>query len=308
MQESIGARGWIGATLAFVAFITGAHAAEIVTLSSAATARLGLRTEPLKAVQHKEEIAAFAKVLDPGPLAQLISDLESQISAARTSAAELKRLRELRRTVSGAAAKDVEAAEAQAASDASKLRLLQRRVGLEWGPGVARLTDAQRRRLLDGLARGTLAIVHIDSPNNKGQDGARTAEIDVGDGSVQAKILGPARTSEPRLQSSGLIGVVAGPQAVKLSTGLTQSAHLAAGGGKEGVLLPGSAVVRYGGSDWTYVQTGAGQFERRQIVDGQPEKEGIFAIRGFRPGELVVVGGVAGLISADRGGPGGRAP
>ena len=300
------------AALALAAAPFAASAAEVVQLAPAAVARIGIRTEPLKSAQHKEEVAAFAKVLDPGPLAQLISDLETQEAAARASAAELKRLRELRRSVQGAAAKDVEAAEAQAVSDDSKLVLLRRRVGLEWGPGVERLSAAQRRRLLDGFAHGTLAIVHVDTPNNKGQKGARTVGVDINQGddtlTVTARVIGPARTAEPRLQSSGLIALVAGRDAVKLSNGLIQGAHITTGDGKTGVLIPKAAVVRYAGADWAYVRASTGAFERRQIVDGQTEKDGTFAAAGFRPGEEVVTGGVAGLLTADRGGPGGRAP
>jgi hypothetical protein len=102
--------------------------------------------------------------------------------------------------------------------------------------------------------------------------------------------------------------VVSGPQAVKLSNGLTLGAHITTGSGAPGVLIPKAAVVRYAGADWAYVQTGAGVFERREIEGGRPLKDGTFAAAGFKPGEPVVVQGVAGLLTADHGGPGGRAP
>jgi len=48
-----------------------------VTLSAAAQQRVGLSTQKLTTVQRSNEIDAFAKVLDPGPLVQSENDLET---------------------------------------------------------------------------------------------------------------------------------------------------------------------------------------------------------------------------------------
>src|SRR5689334_19883805 len=57
-----------------------------VTLDSAAQARLGLRTITLQSERRSAQIDAFAKVLDPGPLAQLETDLEAAEASALASA------------------------------------------------------------------------------------------------------------------------------------------------------------------------------------------------------------------------------
>ena len=146
---------------------------------------------------------------------------------------------------------------------------------------------------------GKAALVHVDSPSNAGQAGARTVRVDVGDGSVSGRVLGPARQAEPRLQSSGLIVEVSGPSAILLSIGLTQSAHIASGSPQVGVAVPRAAIIRYQGSVWAFVDRGGGRFERRLVQDPIPEDAGLFVAQGFSPGERVVVSGAGGLFAAE---------
>ena len=263
--------------------------------------RLGIKTTSLTSVRRKSQIDAFAKVLDPGPLAQLDSDLLTAVAAADASRAEAVRSKALNAAGGTVSAKDAEAAEAQAQSDAIHVAFLRKRLGLEWGVGLARLSDARREQLIRALAAGTAALVHVDTPSNAGQAGARTVDIDVGSDSAHGIVLGPARAAEPRLQSSGLIVEVTGPLAILLSVGLTQSAHIDTGGPQAGVVLPRGALIRYQGSIWAYVARPGDRFERRLVADGVPEKDGLFVPGGFSPGEAVVNEGAAGLFAAELG-------
>jgi hypothetical protein len=274
-------------------------AAAALDVTPALQARLGVTTTVLKAQTRKAQVDAFAKVLDPGPLAQLNSDLLTAVAAAKASSAEAARSQALHAAGGSVAAKDAEAAQAQARSDRLKVELLRQRVGLEWGPGIARLSDAQRERLVEGLSAGRLALVHVDTPSNAGQAGAHQVKIDVGTDSVSGVVLGPARAAEPRLQSSGLIVEVSGASAILLSVGLTQSAHIESGSPQSGVILPRGALVRYQGATWAYVVVGPGRFERRLAPDGQAVDDGLFVASGFKPGEAVASTGVSGLFAAD---------
>ncbi|MEI9892337.1 MAG: hypothetical protein WDN45_19390 [Caulobacteraceae bacterium] len=173
-----------------------------VTLEPQLQARLGVKTAAVKSQRRSAQIDAFAKVLDPGPLAQLQSDLEAAEAAASASAAEARRATALNASGGTVAAKDAEAATAQARNDAAHVQLLRHRIGLEWGPGLQHLNDARRKDLIRALANGQAALVHIDTPNNEGQAQARSVEIDIGDGQAHGELLGAARAAEPRLQSS----------------------------------------------------------------------------------------------------------
>ncbi|HEY5071068.1 MAG TPA: hypothetical protein VII63_03465 [Caulobacteraceae bacterium] len=261
--------------------------------------RLGVKTAALTAERSRSEVDAFAKVLDPGPLAQLDSDLMTAVAAAAASSAEAKRSQALNAAGGLIALKDTQAAVAAARSDAIHVAFLRRRLGQEWGPGIARLSDAQRARLVKALSVGSAALVHVDTPSNAGQEGARTVKIDIGEDShASGIVLGPARTSEPRLQSSGLIVEVTGPMAILLSIGLTQSAHIPTGSPQAGVILKRDALIRYRGATWAYVMHGA-RFERRLVEKGVPQEAGMFVPAGFSPGEQVVVEGAAGLFAAE---------
>ena len=287
--------------LVLVAMATPAAAGPVLSISPDAQHRLGVATATLTAQRRQVQVAAFAKVLDPGPLALLESDLDTAIAAAAASSKEAARARVLSPGNAAMAAKDAEAAISQAGQDQAKLSLLRRRLGLEWGPGVARLSDARRQALVTALSQGRAALVQVDTPDSEGQAGAHAVEIDIGSATVRAPVIGPSRVAEARLQSSGLIALVTGPQAVLFSVGLTQSARIDQPSSQSGVILPRSALIRYEGADWAYVRRGLGQFERRQAAQPQPEKDGDFVAQGFSPGEAVAVQGVAALFAAEQG-------
>lgn len=296
-----------GACLAVALLAGGAGpaAATTVQLPADVQQHLGVRTMRLEAARHSGETDAFAKVMDPGPLAQLVSDLDAAEATSRASSAEAGRSRALNRADDGVSARDAETAEAQARADASRARLLRQRLGLEWGPGIARMSPAALHGLVAEIAQGHAALVHVDTHNNDAQDGARRIRIDVGAGSLEGVVIGPARVAEPRLQSSGLIVKVSGPQAVRLSVGLTQSAHIASRLPQTGVIVPRSAVIRFRGSDWVYVRTGPKTFERRLLTDLAPEARGLFVAQGLAPGDEVVASGAAAVFAADLNAAGG---
>lgn len=261
---------------------------------------LGLATQRLAPANRAGEIDAFAKVLDPGPLAQLVSDLHTAQAASTASHAEALRANALHAAGGGVSTKDSQTATALARADTLKVAFLRQRLGLEWGPGIARMNDAQRDRLVMALAHGTAALVHVDTHNDDGQAGARMVKIDIGASSVRGVVIGPARVAEPRLQSSGLIVEVTGPSAILLSVGLTQSAHIESASQHRGVILPRDALIRFRGAAWAYVRNANG-FERRLVPNPVPEEKGFFVAGGFAPGDEVVVRGVAGLFAAEQG-------
>ena len=286
--------------ISLVVLVAPGMSLAMVRLSPTEQSHLGLRTVRLSGVNRSGEIDGFAKVLDPGPLAQLVSDLQTALASYAASSAEAARAKSLHSQDLGVSAKDTEAATAQSTSDALRVTQLRRRLGLEWGPGVARLSDAERNRLVDELAKGHAALVHVDTHNNTGQSGAKRVRIDVGTDSVVGVVIGPARAAEPRLQSSGLIVKVTGPSAILLSTGLTQSAHIATQDPQSGVIVPRTALIRYQGSDWAYVKSGPDRFERKLILDPVPEDRGFFVSHGLAPGDQVVVDGVSAIFAMEQ--------
>jgi hypothetical protein len=292
------------AVAACLAMTTGPSWSAGVRLSPSVQRQLGIATQTLAVTHRAGETDAFAKVLDPEPLVQLDSDLTTAEAAAVASRAEAERSRALHAADGSVAAKDMEAAVAQARSDALKVEMLRNRLDLEWGPGVARMSTAARARLVRGVVAGKVALVHVDTHNNDGQAGARFVKVDIGDDSVRGPVLGPARAAEPRLQSSGLIVEIEGPQAILLSVGLTNSAHIESQSPQTGFVAPLASIIRYRGLDWVYVRAGPETFDRRMLQNPVPEADGFFVTQGFSAGDAVVTQGAGALFTAEQSVPG----
>ena len=73
------------------------------------------------------------------------------------------------------------------------------------------------------------------------------------------------------------------------------------------VVIPEQAVIWYANRRWAYVQIDPGHFARRALAEASRVPGGWFAIRGWRPGERVVVRG-AQLIYAQEFGATGVLP
>jgi hypothetical protein len=291
---------WRAAAAAlFLAASIAPRQAWSLEVSQQVQRRLAVATQRLTLTHQSDQVDAFAKVLDPEPLVQLDSDLATAIATAAASKAEAERSRVLSTPNGGVAVKDMEAAVSQARQDALKVDILRRRLGLEWGPGVARMSDVARERLVRALTAGAAALVHVDTHNNEGQRGAKFVKVDIGDDSVRGRVIGPARAAEPRLQSSGLIVEVEGRSAILLSVGLTQSAHIEQSTPQSGVLLPRTSVIRFKGSDWAYVRVAPTTFQRRLAENPVPESDGLFVAKGFAAGDEVVVKGADALFAAE---------
>jgi hypothetical protein len=274
-------------------------APPVLRLDAATQTRLQIRTQPVTAAQSADAVNGFATVMDPAPLLQLLSDIDATKAALTASAAEAARTQALAKdaTVSNKAA---EAARAQAQADQSKLNLLKQRLGLEWGPYFAGLSDATVTQLAHDIAASQAALVRVDTPSGQGLKTAATAALDLGPlGSAQARVAGVARTADQRLQSPGLITIVTGSQAAYLSSGLTMNAKLYSGGSAGGVLIPNAALLRQDGQIFAYVRVAATSFAKREVVRTRVTPEGLIVQNGFKPGEAVVVQGASALLAAE---------
>jgi hypothetical protein len=299
---SILKRALTGAVLAglWCAAVQAAEALKPVKLPVATQRKLGFRVQPLLAATRVATVAGYVKVLDPGPLALLDSDIQAAAAAAAASAAEAARTRTLNADDQAVSTKVMQAAQAQARGDAARLALLRRRVGLEWGAGLARMSDAQRAALVADLAAGRAALVRIDTASGQGQAGLRAIDIDFGTlGQFHGAGVGPARAADPRLMSPGLIARIGGANASVLSSGLSTPVRLTASGPVKGVVAPRAALLRSGGATWVYIRTSEESFQRKPVEGGQADPAGLFVATGLRPGEQVVTTGSAALFAAE---------
>ena len=259
--------------------------------------KLGLTTAVVSAERGPATASGFARVLDVVPLASLDADLAAAKAVASASTAEARRTHDLASADFAVSKRVAEAAAAQARADNLRLELLQRRLGLEWGPAFVTMGDARRSALISNLAAGRAALVRLDAP--AGMTGVRQAiATRQGGRSARIQVLGQARLGDPRFQTPGLLGLVTGPEATDFATGLVFPITFSAGA-QSGVLLPRSALLRAGGQTFVYVRKDATHFERRQLGQIQARSDGLLAMGAVRPGETVATSGAAALFAAE---------
>ncbi|SDD60318.1 hypothetical protein SAMN05444678_1179 [Sphingomonas sp. YR710] len=274
--------------------------ASAITLDPAIQRRLGILTTSLKMTKQDSDLSSFAHVIDPVPLVTLDSDLATAAANAAASQAEAARTRTLAAADATVARKVSEAATAQARGDAAKVALLRRRLALEWGSGIARSSDGERHRLIEGIVAGRTALLRIDSPDAVGWRNVRAAMLDLGTmGTVPVRMLGPARIVDPGQAAAGRIALVSGRAAAELAVGMTIPVELKTGDAPAGVTIPAAAILRSGGASWAYVRSGTNRFDRRRLVAPIATQGGLFVTQGFAAGEAVVIRGGAQLFTAE---------
>lgn len=123
--------------------------------------------------------------------------------------------------------------------------------------------------------------------------------MQAGDGTVvPVKLVSPAPRTDPRLQGVSFF-YLAPAQTPGLLVGRNLLASLPVGSQAQGVAVPASAVVRWQGKVWVYVQKEAQRFVRREISTETPLKEGWFVGDGLAAGEPIVVDGAQVLLSEE---------
>lgn len=263
-------------------------------------ARLGVRTAALTSVTTHGTTSGFARGLDVAPLAAILAEIDAARATAAASQAEARRLDSLYQQDVSASRRSVEAARAQALADSSRVRLAEQRVGLEFGAGLARLGTGGLHQLVSEVAAGRAALVRIDIAGLDLPPGM-TVEIGEAGAGMTVRVLGPAAAADARLQSTGVLAVVRGAMARMAQAGRIIPARAASGAAVTGVLVPRDAIVRFQGRLWVFRQNGS-RFDRTALVDPQDSADGWVVRTGLKPGEVIAVSGVAGLLALDAGG------
>lgn len=272
-----------------------------VHMDAETQARMGVAVQPIAAAQAAKTASGFARVMDVGPLAAIESEVSTAMAVAVSSAEEHKRLVALAAQDQAASRRSVEAAAAQATADAARANLAARRIGLEWGPGLEKMPDGERSRLLSDIATGKAALVRIDAPA-AGADVTRVVlRTERGVAAIPVTLIGRAAAADARLQTSGVFGIVRGADAAQLAAGRLVEADLELGAEEQGFLLPDSALLRSGGVMSIYVKTGPETFEQRTVEGGHASVGGWFVSTGFAATDQIVTGGAASLLAAEAG-------
>lgn len=273
-----------------------------IKLDKTAMDHAGIQLETLKPAVQAHVRTGFARALDLSGLAGINSDIVAARAALSASEAEARRQQALAAEDQSASLRAVEAARAQAAADRARLALANRRIGLEYGAGLAGRSGGLDA-FLSAAAAGEAALVRLDFQDGPVPPGA---SVTISDGQRQFVVhpIGPAAAADPSLQSAGVLAIVRGPVARMVSVGRVMSASLpGAGTARAGVLVPREAIVRTDGALWVFRADAEGAFHRIALRNPVAQAEGWFVAEGLRPGDKVAVGGATVLLGIQSGPP-----
>ncbi len=276
----------------------------VVSVSDKIQKDLGLQLTNPAAFQMRPELKGYGKVLDPAPLAALVTELASSRAAYLASSNELARLESLVGQ-GNASARALQTAEAAAQRDRLAVRSVGERLALSWGQAVA--DQKELPSLVQSLASLEATLVRIDLPVGETLKAPPAASrvATLSGQSAEAAFLEPAPNVDPQMQGRGFI-LLLRPNALGLKVGESVVGYLGIPGELlAGVVVPREAVVRAEGAGWVYVRDAAGDaFTRTEVALDRPTDAGWFVTQGVSASDAVVVAGAQQLLSFELRGKG----
>jgi hypothetical protein len=270
----------------------------ILTLDGEDQKNIALQTQPLKPARLNSEINGYGRVLDPSPLAALVTELASAQASAMASEKEFERLKLLSQQ-KNASDRALQAAEAIARRDQIAVESARTRMATAWGKAISERPDLGG--LVQSLVSLESALVRIDLPVGERREPAPAGTRIAGLGEekpVPAQYLGPAPSVDPQMQGQAFLFLVKASSS-RLVPGRAVSGFLQLQGEPvEGWIVPDSAVVRHAAHGWIYVQTGENTFTRREIALDHRMEDGWFVSKALS--EKVVVSGAQALLSEEQ--------
>jgi multidrug efflux pump subunit AcrA (membrane-fusion protein) len=140
-------------------------------------------------------------------------------------------------------------------------------------------------------------VLLVTLPANDGASAPAHLTVDGPDGQpVSARRLSASPQGDPAVQGNPYF-YAAGSA---LPVGTRTTAHVPLGEkSTQGLLIPASAVVWYGGQPWVYVRTASDRFTRRYVPSALAIDRGFIVTSGFRAGDDVVIRGAQLLLSEE---------
>jgi hypothetical protein len=277
----------------------------VIAMSLQTQKDLGIQVKSPEAFQMSPELKGYGRVLDPAPLAALVTELASAQAAYTASSNELGRLKTLEGQ-GNASARALQAADAAAQRDRLAVQSARERLTLSWGKAVSDQQDLGA--FVRSLMSLEAALVRVDLPVGDTlkapPTGARVATLS--GASAEAEFLEPAPNVDPQTQGRGFIFLLKS-NSLRLTSGESVVGYIKTPGEPlNGLIIPREAVVRAEGAGWVYLLNSAGDaFTRVEVALDHPTEDGWFATRGLSAGHYVVVIGAQQLLSIELKGQGG---
>lgn len=271
----------------------------VINMSDEMQGDAGIVVGTPKAAQFAPELKAYGHVLDPTPIAAMLSELDSALAARISSSSELAILRTLS-AQGNASPRTLQAAEATALRDDIAVRSVRDRLLLTWGEAIAGRSDLSN--FARSLTAQEAALIRLDVPAGEKQSLTLTTArlVTLAGDSTDAEFLGAAANVDPQFQGEGFLFLVK-PNSLRLKPGQGIQGFLRLPGEPlKGVIVPREAIVRTEGKGWVYVLNEGGEsLTRKEIALDRPTGSGWFVTGAVTAGDHVVIVGTQTLLSEE---------
>lgn len=282
-----------------------------VTLPSAVQTQSGILVAALAATSQAPEAVVYGSVVDLQPLIDLRSryasaqaDAEAAQAAAQSSRAEYKRNKILYQDNQNVSLKVMQASHAIYLADQARVELakanapnLQASAEQQFGGLLSGLALAPNSPQFQSLLTRQEVLLRITLPLNETAVAPATIQVEADNNQrVLAALIAASPQSDPAVQGRSFFYRTATALSVgsRVVAFLPLSAQVS-----QGLLIPESAIVWYGGQPWVYVQADATHFQRRPVAQQFPANGGYFVTQGFTAEQRIVVAGAQLLLSEE---------
>lgn len=287
-----------------------------VTLSLQTQAQSDIRTSPLQAGEHRNTLAALGSVIGIEPLVELRTrylNAKAEANVVRasllSSRQEYERLLKLNQDNKNISDRAVSAAEASLKTDQVRLAAaetsadsIRDSMRQQWGATLAKLaTEQPASPALEQLLQYQQVLLQITLPFG-------SAAPQPGDTLTVAPAGAPDKTMTAHFVSASpqTDAVISGKTyfyrapATNLRTGMRIRANMnQPGKHDDGVVVPNSAIVWYGGKAWVYRKQGPNRFLRQAVNTDTAVSGGWFNSGGLKAGDELVTSGAQLLLSEE---------
>ncbi len=284
----------------------------VISLDAQTEERSAIEASTLEPAAYRDQVRAYGTVLDLARLIELNNSYanaraqremaEAKLGAAKTALDRAKKLYEDQQNVSLA---QLQAAQAsfrtdQAALNAaeSQVRTLAATARQEWGPALGGALIDQSPMLLRLLARQDLLLQVTLPPGITLPAPPRSASIETTKGSrAPITFVSPATHADPKIQGVSFFYRASAQSAVL--PGMSVLAYLPRGPAREGVTVPGAAIVWWQDRAWVYTRANDHTYTRTEIPTDLPAPGGGFIVRDLPANAGVVTRGAQLLLSEE---------
>ena len=271
----------------------------VVHMSDDAQGDAGILVKLPAAGKWSPEVKGYGRVVDPAPLADLLTELATAQAASAASSNELVRQKTLA-AQGNSSARALEGAEAAALHDQLSAQAAREKLKLSAGRAIADQPDLPG--FINALASQTSALARIDVSAGEAPTVTPTGVriVTLSGAMTEGEYLGPATSVDPQIQGRGYMFLVK-TNALHLIPGEALVGYLRIPGEPlTGIIVPREAVVRSKGKAWVYeMSEGSDAFTRKEIALDRPTDSGWFITNGITAGKYVVTTGAQVLLSEE---------